>query len=322
MNRFEWVAATSVEDAIAQLSAGAVAKAGGIDLIDRMKEGTVSPARLVNLRAIPGLDVIEPYKDGVRIGPLATLAQVAASPEIRRTWPALAAAAGKAATPQIRNTATVGGNLLQRPRCWYFRGAQFLCHKKGGDQCFGIVGENRYHAIFGNDVCAMVHPSSAAVPLTAYGAHVEIATAKGRRDVALENFFVHSESELTRETVLAPGELLTTIRLPAPAKGTRSAYLQQGEKESYDWPLAGAAAVLEMDGGTVRRASLILGAAAAMPLRARKAEEFLRGKTIDEPTAREAARLAMEGATPLDKNEYKVALFHAIVARVIVAAAG
>lgn len=323
MNRFEWVSATTVDDAIAQLSAGAAAKAGGIDLLDRMKEGLDAPERIVNLRTIPGLDAIEPETDGLRIGPLATLAQVAASPEIRRGWPALAQAVGRAATPQIRNAATIGGNLLQRPRCWYFRGEQFLCHKKGGDTCFGIPGENRYHAVFGNDVCAAVHPSSAAIPLVAYGARLDIAGPGARRDmVPAEEFFVHRDEDLARETVLGAGELLTGIHLPNPAKQMRSAYLQQGEKESFDWPLAAAAAVLDLDGRTVRRAALVLGAAAAVPLRARAAEEFLLGKRIDDRTAREAASIAMEGATPLEHNEYKIALFRAIVARTLLAAAG
>lgn len=322
MNRFEWVAATSAEDAVAQLSAGAVAKAGGIDLLDRMKEGIDAPKRLVNLRTIPGLDRIEAAKDGLRIGPLVTMAAIAVSAEINRRWPALAHAAAGAATPQIRNSATIGGNLLQRPRCWYFRSGEFPCLRKGGVECFAIPGESQYHAIFGNGVCAAVHPSSTAVPLMAYGAHLEIAGAKGRREVPIETFFVQPDQDVTREHSLGADELLTGIRLPALAAGTRSAYLEQGEKESFDWPLADAAAVLEMDGHTVRRASLVLGAAAGVPLRATRAEEFLRGKAIDASTAREAARIAMEGAAPLEKNEYKVALFHAIVARTLVAAAG
>jgi xanthine dehydrogenase YagS FAD-binding subunit len=322
MNRFEWVAATSLDEAVAQLSSGAVAKAGGIDLLDRMKEGIDAPNRLVNLRAIPGLDRIEPLAGGVAIGPLVTMAALAASPEIAAQWPALARAAGKAATPQIRNAATVGGNLLQRPRCWYFRSAEFPCLKKGGGECFGIPGDNRYHSIFGNGVCAAVHPSSAAVPLMAYGAKLELAGPRGRREVPIETFFVHPDDDVLREHSLGAGEVLAAIRLPAPAKGARSAYLEQGEKESFDWPLADAAAVLEMDGPLVRRASLVLGAAAPVPMRARAAEEFLRGKRIDPATAREAARIAMQGATPLEKNEYKVALFHAVIARTLVAAAG
>jgi xanthine dehydrogenase YagS FAD-binding subunit len=321
MNRFEWVTATSIDDAVAHLAAGAVAKAGGIDLLDRMKEGIDAPGRLVNLRAVPAMNQITSGKSALRIGALATLAEVAASAEIRRRFPALAQAAGAAATPQIRNAATIGGNLLQRPRCWYFRSAEFHCLKKGGGECFGIPGENRYHAIAGNGVCAAVNPSSTAVPLVAYGARLEIANAKGTRDVALEEFFVRPDDDVSRDNALAPGELVTAVLVPAPSAGTRSAYVEQGEKESFDWPLADAAAVLEMDGSTVRRASLVLGAAAAVPLRAREAEAFLRGKAIDAGVAREAARIAMAGATPLEKNEYKVALFHAIVARALVAAA-
>ncbi|MCA1733823.1 MAG: FAD binding domain-containing protein, partial [Acidobacteria bacterium] len=286
MNRFEWVAATSLDDALAQLSSGAVAKAGGIDLLDRMKEGIDAPKRLVNLRAIPGLDRIEPRAGGVAIGPLVTMASLAESPQIQARWPALAHAAGKAATPQIRNVATVGGNLLQRPRCWYFRSAEFPCLKKGGEECFGIPGDNRYHSIFGNGVCAAVHPSSTAVPLMAYGAILEIAGPRGRREAPIETFFVHPDDDVLREHPLGAEDVLTAIRLPAPAPGTRSAYVEQGEKESFDWALADAAAVLVMDGPTVRRASLVLGAAAPVPMRAAAAEEFLRGKRVDPATAR------------------------------------
>jgi xanthine dehydrogenase YagS FAD-binding subunit len=320
MNRFEWVPATSVDQAISHLRSGAVAKAGGIDLLDMMKEGLTSPPRLVNIRTIPGLDRIAEEGGGVAIGPLATLTRIAASETVRRRLPALAAAAFAAATPNIRNAATAGGNLLQRPRCWYFRRSEFNCLKKGGDRCYAIEGENEYHAIFDNGVCAIVHPSSLAVPLVAYGASVAIEGGSGKRQVPLERFFVHPHDDLSRENVLAADELVVGITVPLPAKGTRSAYVKQGEKESFDWPLADAAVVLGMNGSQVRSASIVLGAAAAVPMRARKAEEFLGGKRLDEANARQAAALAVEGATPLEKNGYKVPMFRAVVARALLSA--
>jgi xanthine dehydrogenase YagS FAD-binding subunit len=321
MNRFEWVQATSIEAALAQLAEGATAKAGGVDLLDRMKEGIEAPTRIVNIRTIPGLDRIEAEAKGLKIGPLVTLTQLAESAVIRKTWPALAEAAFKAATPQIRNMASVGGNLLQRPRCWYFRSSEFHCLKKGGDQCYAIPGENQYHAIFDNDVCAIVHPSAAAIPLMAYGATLEITSAKGKREQPLESFFVHPREDVLRENSLGAGEMITAIRVPLPKGGTKAAYLKQGEKESFDWPLADVAAVIEMSGAAVRKASIILGAAAAVPRRATGAEKYLAGKRLDETTAREAGRIATEGATPLSGNGYKVALFQAVIARALMGAA-
>ncbi|HVR43102.1 MAG TPA: FAD binding domain-containing protein [Thermoanaerobaculia bacterium] len=321
MNRFEWVAPSTLDEALDHLARGGVAKAGGVDLLDRMKEGLDRPARVVSLAAIPGLDRIESDRDGLRLGPLATLARIGDSAEVRSRWRALAQAADKAATPQIRNMATVGGNLLQRPRCWYFRSEAFDCLRKGGDHCPAIAGENQYHAIFDNDLCAIVHPSAAAVPLIAYGAVLEIAGSRGSRQTPLESFFVHPRDQVTREHSLAADELIVAIRVPAPASGSRAAYLKQGEKESFDWPIADAAAVLEMDGPALRRASIILGAAAPVPRRARAAEAYLRGKLLSEATAAEAARLALDGATPLSKNGYKVPLYRTVVARTLLVAA-
>ena len=220
MNRFEWTNATTVAGVIAQLGEKAVIKAGGVDQMDLLKENLATPARLVNLRTVPGLDgITEREGSGLRIGPMMTLARVAADPLVRRRYRALADAAGHAATPQIRNMATLGGNLLQRPRCWYFRSESFQCLKKGGTQCFAQDGENAYHAIFGNQRCAIVHPSATAVALVALGATLELTSAAGARAVLLESFFVTPEVDILRENTLAPGEMITAIDVPAPAAG-------------------------------------------------------------------------------------------------------
>ena len=181
--RFAWTNARSIDDAIGQLSDKAIVKAGGIDLMDRLKEGLDAPSRLVNIRVISGLDYVKEESGWLRIGPMTTLAAIAEHPLIRQRYTALADAALKAATPQIRNMATVGGNLLQRPRCWYFRSDQFHCLRKGGDRCFAQDGENEYHAIFDNNVCAIVHPSAAACALTALGAKVEVKGKNGTREI-------------------------------------------------------------------------------------------------------------------------------------------
>lgn len=318
--RFEWTNARSIDDAIGQLSDKAIVKAGGIDLMDRLKEGLDAPSRLVNIRVISGLDYVKEGSGWLRIGPMTTLAAIAEHPLIRQRYTALADAALKAATPQIRNVATVGGNLLQRPRCWYFRSDQFHCLRKGGDRCFAQDGENEYHAIFDNNVCAIVHPSAAACALTALGAKVEVKGKNGTREIALDDLFVRPETDITREHVLKVNELLTEIRVPAPSDATRSAYTKVGQKESFDWPLAEVAVVLERRAGVVSRASIMLGAAAPAPWRATAAEKALAGKPLNEQIALEAAAAAMKGATPLSGNAYKIPIFEAVVRRTILAA--
>lgn len=320
--RFEWSDARSLDDAVAQLDGKSIVKAGGVDLMDRLKEGLDSPSRLVNIRTIPGLDYIREDAGWLRIGPMVTMATIADHPVIRKNYTALADAALEAATPHIRNMATVGGNLLQRPRCWYFRHEDFHCLRKGGDRCYAQDGENEYHAIFDNEVCAIVHPSATAVALTAMGAKLQIRGKKGSREVALDDFFVRPEQDVTREHTLAPDELLTEIRVPAPSASTRSAYVKVGQKESFDWPLAEVAVVLDQRCDTVNRASIVLGAAAPVPWRATDAEKVLAGKGIDQESARGAAAAAVRGATPLSENAYKIPMFEAVVRRTIMKAAG
>jgi xanthine dehydrogenase YagS FAD-binding subunit len=340
MNRFEWVeartarqaselATTTVADAMihpmGEQSGAAVIKAGGIDLLDLMKEGLLSPQRVVNLRATAGLDRIVAEEDGtLRIGSLATLARIAEHPLVRTKYRALADAAAQSASPQIRHVATIGGNLLQRPRCWYFRSAYHHCVRKGGEACFAFSGENQYHAIFDQHGCAMVHPSTAATALVALGATVEIAAAgKTMRQVLLERFLVLPDRDIHRENDLEPGEILTAITLPAMAASARSVHLKQGEKDSFDWPIADVAAVVDLaPDGTCRTASIVLGAAAPVPHRAAAAEATLVGKAIDEQAAQAAGRAALEGAAPLAKNAYKLPIFEALVRRAVLSAAG
>lgn len=322
MKSFEWTEAATVADALTQVGGGSVVKAGGLDLLDRMKEGIDSPSRLINIRNVRELRGVGSDKNGdLWLGPLTTLAELDAHALIRRKFKALADAAGHAATPQIRNVATLGGNLLQRPRCWYFRSEDFHCRKKGGSTCFAQGGENQYHAIFGNEVCAIVHPSATATALTALGARLQLKGPQGERLVALEEFFVTPEEDVLRENKLGEKELITGVHVPAPAAGARSVYLKQGEKESFDWPLADVAVVLNMREGKVERASVVLGAAAPVPLRARAAEAALSGKVFDEEAARAAAKAVVGGATPLAQNAYKLPIFETLVRRALLAAA-
>jgi xanthine dehydrogenase YagS FAD-binding subunit len=300
-----------------------VIKAGGIDLLDLIKEGLLAPSKVINLREVPGLDtIVEEQDGGLRLGPMVTLASLSAHPIVRQRYPALADALGSSASPQIRNVATVGGNLLQRPRCWYLRSHAFRCLRKGGGHCFAIHGENQYHAIFNNMPCAIVHPSTAATMLVALGAAVEIIGAAGAaRRLLLEDFFVPVEQDMQRENKLEPHEILAAIRLPRLSPSIRMAHIKQGEKDSFDWPLADVAVVIDLDAsGVCQRAAIVLGAAAPVPHRARKAEAALVGQRVDQTVTTQAARAALEGATPLSKNAYKLPLVEALLRRTIIRA--
>lgn len=300
-----------------------ILRAGGIDVLDLLKEGLLAPELLVSIKDIAGLGTIAEDRGGARIGATATLAEIAADQLIGRRYPALASAVAHSASPQIRNVATLGGNLLQRPRCWYFRQAAYHCLRKGGGHCFAFAGENQYHAVIDNHPCAIVHPSTAATALVALGAEIVLASADGTsRQVVLEEFFVGPQTDLQRENDLRPHEILTTIILPPLPSGTRMAHLRQGERESMDWPLADVAVVLRADdGGVCRQASLVLGAAAPVPYRARAAEAMLRGQGIDDAVARQAARAALAAATPLSQNGYKLPLFETMIRRAVLTAA-
>jgi xanthine dehydrogenase YagS FAD-binding subunit len=337
MNPFEWMNPGGIEHAARAATAtvaaamvspngkpsvdAAVMKAGGIDLLDLIKEGLLRPRCLINLREIPGLDRIEPAGGGLRIGPNVTLAQLAAHDQVRARFSALADAAGASASPQIRHLATIGGNLLQRPRCWYFRSRAHHCARKGGDACFAFTGENQYHAIFDHTGCAIVHPSTSATALVAFGARLEITDPTGaQREVRLEDFFLLPEVDLHRENDLQPGEIITAIVLASQPPTARSIHIKFSETESFDWPIAEVAVVLDLANGACRKAAVVLGAAAPVPHRARAAEAALTGKRIDEATIRTAAHAALQGAMPLTKNAYKLPIFETLVRRAILAA--
>ena len=316
--------AMTAEPETTERSAASIVKAHGIDILDLLKEGLLQPSQIVNLGNVPGLDtIVEENDGGVRIGPMVTLTALANHRLVRERYPALADAINGAASPQIRNVATLGGNLLQRPRCWYFRSQAFRCLRKGGGHCFAIAGANQYHAIFNNTACAIVHPSTAATVLVALGTTIEISDRAGAaRRFQLENFFVPPDRDLQRENNLQPHEIVSAIGLPKPAAGLRMAHLKESEKDSFDWPLADVAVTLDLGAdGACRHAAVVLGAAAAVPHRARAAEAALAGKPIDQTSAAAAGRAAIAGATPLSDNGYKLPLFETLVRRTILKAA-
>jgi xanthine dehydrogenase YagS FAD-binding subunit len=244
--------------------------------------------------------------------------------EVRRSFPGLAEAAHSIATQQIRNLGTVGGNLCQRPRCWYYRLEEVVCLKKGGSECYAATGENKYNAIFGGGPSYIVHPSDLAPMLVALGASLSVTGAAGTRTIPLDKFFtLPSEGNIRRENVLQNDELITEIRVPATGFATHSTYLKFKERESLDFALASVAAAIEMGPDkTIRQARIVLGGVAPIPWRVTKAESFLTGKSLNQEVLSEAGRLALEGASPLEKNAYKVPLTEALVRRALMKAGG
>jgi xanthine dehydrogenase YagS FAD-binding subunit len=326
MQSFEWVDATSVDQAVALLASTrpdrpVVAKAGGIDLIDLMKEGLIRPARVVNLRSIDGLDTITfDAERGLSLDALVTLVRIESSPEVRRWYPALAKAAAHAATPQVRNAATIGGNLLQRPRCWYLRSQHFQGRSEEAAAALAS-GEHQYHAIFDNSACALVHASTPATALVAYGAQVHLTGPRSRkRTVPLAEFLRPPRFDEDRDTTIEPDEVLTRVTVPRPEANTRAAYHKQTERDSYDWPICDVACVLQMDNDTVAAASIVLGWVAPTPRRAATSEQRLVGNRLTDALAREAAKAAVADATPLAKNGFKVPILEAVVRRTLLAA--
>jgi xanthine dehydrogenase YagS FAD-binding subunit len=236
-------------------------------------------------------------------------------------YAAIAEAASEAGTPQIRNLGTVGGNLLQRPRCWYFRNEEFPCLKKGGARCYSVDGENQFHAILGGGPCHIVHPSSLAVPMVAFGATLRIAGPRGERIVPAEEFFELPERNLYGETALRPDELLTHVMLP-PARAMKSATYEVRFKSSHDWPIAFASVALALQGTTVTDARVVLGAVAPIPWRSPEAEAVLEGQAVTDAIALKAAEAALATATPMTQNAYKVQVARTAVKRAILHAAG
>ncbi len=306
---FEYLQPQSLEEASSLLSVdGAYALAGGSDLLSEMKERVVSPAALVSLAGVEELRAVEVTPEGVRIGAMVSLAALAANSELQQRYPVLAEAAGGIATPQIRNVGTLGGNLCQRPRCFYYRSPLTLCLKKGGDSCLALAGNSKYLSILGGERCYIVHPSDMAVALVALDAQVVLAGPAGRRTMSLQEFFIGPSVNLTSENVLQTGEVVASVSVRSSPEDTRSVYLKAREREAGDFALVSVAAALAVTDGRVSWCRVSLGGVAPYPYRAQEAEECLIGIAVANADAAEAGRRAVAGATPLRGNGYKVDL--------------
>jgi xanthine dehydrogenase YagS FAD-binding subunit len=324
MKNFENIDVKSVKEAVGLLQKfnhekkNAAVVGGGSEYLQLMKVRVATPDYLLNLKTIPGLSYIKEESRGFRIGALTTLTEIEEHKGIQEKLLFLSQAAGEAASPQIRNAGTIAGNLCQRPFCWYFRSASHTCLRKGGEICYTVAGDSRYHAILGAGPSYIVHPSDLAPALVALDARIKIAGPAGEKTIALEKFFVLPQVNYRRENILGPAEIVTEIQVPSPKTGSKGFYHKVRERQAWDHAIVSVATVIQ-GGGAVRDARVVLGGVAPAPWRAAKAEEFLRGKKIDEATVEKAAEIALEGAKPLKDNVYKVDLAKALVQRGLLA---
>jgi xanthine dehydrogenase YagS FAD-binding subunit len=324
VDNFSYIRPASLREAGAQLTSREHGKivvfAGGTDLVGSMKDNLIAPERVVHIKHLKELQGIRPGNGTLRIGAATLLADVVDNETVQTQAPLLAMAAGKIGTPQIRNMGTIGGNLCQRPRCWYFRN-NFPCYKHGGNQCFSILGENEYHAIFDGGPSFIVHPSDSAPALVALGATVKIAADGRERSVPIEKFFVLPRQDARRENILQPNEILTEIEVPIAPAGSKATYVKEMVRETWDFNICSVAAMVTTAGGVVKDSRIVLGGVAPIPYRAVKAEAALRGRALDEASAALAGAAAVDGARPMTQNGYKVQLVQAVVTRALLSIA-
>ena len=325
MKTFENIDVKSVQEVVGllqkfqQQKKTAAVVGGGSEYLQLMKDHVVEPDYLINLKTIRGLDFIKEERGGFRIGALAKLADIEDHPAIRERLLILSEAAGVAASPQIRNAGTIAGNICQRPFCWYFRSANFTCLRKGGQVCYTVTGDGRFHAILGGGPSFIVHPSDTAPALVALGAQIKIAGPAGEKNIPLEKFFVLPSVDFRRENILGPTDVVTEIYVPTPKPGSKGFYHKVRERLAWDHAIVAVATIVESAGGIVRDARVVLGGVAPVPWRARNAEEFLRGKKLDEGAAMQAGEIALQGAKPLKDNVYKVKMAQDLVQRGLLA---
>ena len=321
MRSFAHFNARSVDEAIellAQFQGKAKLNAGGTDLLGVLKDRILPdyPEAIINIKSIPGLNTIEEEEAGVRIGALTTLSDIIRSPLLAEHFPLLQEAARNVASPQIRNVATIGGNLCQDTRCWYYRyperiGGIISCFRKRGKSCPAAAGENRFHAVMGAKKCFAVCPSDTAVALTALGATLAVAGANKRRTLPVEELYT------PLGMALALDEMVTAIYIPKPSSAAKESFLKFTLRKPIDFAIVSVASILYLEEGALRDARLVLGAVAYAPVRALKAEEFLKGKELSPEAAAEAAELALKGAKPLSQNGYKVEIAKTLLKRAL-----
>jgi xanthine dehydrogenase YagS FAD-binding subunit len=330
MKQFDLYEPTSISEAtgfLSQFGAKARVVAGGSDLLGGIMKDWVTgkgmplPDQIIDLTTIPDLKGIKPGADGFHIGPTTTLSEVIEHPDLTAKVPLLGMAASSVASPLIRNFGTLGGNINQRPRCWFFRGENFACYKKGGDFCYAVTGDNRYHAIIGGELCYIVHPSDTATALLALNAQSTIAGPGGTRTVAFDDYFHGPREDVLTENVLKPTEVMTDVFVPTPADGTKMAWNKLKDRQVYDFAVVSVAAVFTVDGGNWKDGRITLGGVAPVPYRASVVENALKGKDIRSSVKAAAAQIRTV-ARPMSLNTYKIDLAQGLIERTIIDALG
>jgi len=311
--KFTYARPTSLREAVQQAASGGVIHAGGTDLLGCLRDRVFTADKLVSIQALDQLRGIHLSNAGLRIGALATLTEVAENPLVRERYAVLAQAAAAAASPQLRNQGTIGGNICQRPRCWYFR-SDFHCLRKGGDVCYAVGGENEFHCIFGGSGCYIVHPSDTAPALVALDAEAHIVGSRGRRMVPVGSFFVLPAQDVRRETVLESGEILTEVIVPLLPEGVHSSYRKVRARGAWDFALAGVALAIKLsDNRVVEWVRVVLSGVAPIPWRAHDAENALMRRRLEENVIRQAAAASVKRAEPLSQNAYKIDLVQGVL---------
>jgi xanthine dehydrogenase YagS FAD-binding subunit len=320
MRNFIYLHPESLADASETLASGkknTLAFAGGTDALGLMKEGILRPKEVVDLKRLPELsDVKIMIGEGLTIGALTTIAEIAANPAIADMYPVLSQAAGETASPQLRNVGTLGGNLCQRPRCWYYRG-DFNCLKKGGPRCYAFDGRNRYHCIVGGGPCYIVHPSDMAVALLALDAEVSIFRDGEIRRMPIADFYVLPGESLAYETVLRPGDILTAVHIPDKSAAAWGGYVKFKERAVWDFAVVSVAAVVRKAGGRIESGRVAFGGVAPIPWREEELDRKLAGLEATESNLEALAGAALPGAAPLDQNGFKVTLARNLLKRLL-----
>jgi len=331
MKQFDLYEPTSLGEAtnlLNQFGATARVVAGGSDLLGGVMKDWVQgkgmplPSQIIDLTTIPNLTGIATSTDGLHIGATTTLTEVIEHKDVQSTWPLLSSAAATIASPLIRNFGTLGGNINQRPRCWFFRGENFNCYKKGGDFCYSVTGDNRYHAIIGGELCYIVHPSDTATALLALNASAKLSGPSGDRTVPFDQYFHGPREDVLTENVLKPNEIMTEVVVPAPASGAKMAWNKLKDRQVYDFAVVSVATVFSVDGsGNWQDGRITLGGVAPVPYRAQVVEDALKGKNIQQAVKQAAAQIRTV-ARPMSLNAYKIDLVQGLIERTVLQALG
>src|SRR6266849_6555781 len=325
MKQFELYEPQTVAEAaqvLTQLGPRAKILGGGSDLVGGIMKDWVTgkgmplPDALVDLTTVPGLDKVSVAADSIRIGATTTLTDIAENKDLQQQLPLLTQATLSIASPLIRNFGTLGGNINQRPRCWFFRGEGFNCYKKGGDFCFAVTGDNRYHAVIGGELCYIVHPSDTATALLALNASAKVAGPSGERLVPFDEYFIGPRQDVLRENVLRHNEILVEVQIPPLAANTKTAWTKLKDRQVYDFAIVSVAAVVTAENGAWRDGRIVLGGVAPVPYRAKVVEDALVGKPIADNLETAAARIRTV-ARPLSLNAYKVDLAQGLIQRTV-----